>query len=109
MTFGITQADIFLNLTRNRDTWKQDADMNGDGYVTQYEFSNYIVGEFNGAVDMGSDVISRFWNKFDTNKTGKLGNTDLNNRYALDETELERLGKQLEYYQVLDETHRTIT
>ncbi|MBR2430819.1 hypothetical protein IKB17_05100, partial [bacterium] len=103
MTFGITQADIFLNLTRNRDTWKQDADMNGDGYVTQYEFSNYIVGEFNGAVDMGSDVISRFWNKFDTNKTGKLGNTDLNNRYALDETELERLGKQLEYYQVLDD------
>ena len=76
-----------------------EADVNGDTYLTKGEFKKYIDGV---GLNLTADEVSQVFKIFDTNtKGGKIDGTRLNNRNALDDDEVKAMQDKLEAYQVV--------
>ena len=85
---------------------------NSDGTLIKGEFREFVKGEYNnwsGESKSDSelmDLANRFWSKIDTNTSGRLKGTDLENLNALDKDEEvkmeEKLGTYIEFNKYMD-------
>lgn len=85
---------------------------NSDGTLIKGEFREFVKGEYNNWSGESKsdnelmDLANRFWSKIDTNTSGRLKGTDLENLNALDKDEEvkmeEKLGTYIEFNKYID-------
>ena len=94
---------MFLSSFENNGGWVSHADQDGDNYIMQCEFYDFITKEWDGEKSqLKPDLINRFWNTLDTNKEDKIKGTTLRNLNALDKKEMEKLETHLASYVAFD-------
>lgn len=103
-------SKIYLFLSQQAD-WKTDADYDGDDKITKAEFMDYLKGDVakeiwdgeNCNANRQNDVINRFWNRFDTVRSGKISGTRLDEYNALNDDEEAALEKSFASYKYFNE------
>ncbi len=101
---SVDSSKVYLFLSKNKN-WQTEADKNGDGKIIKSEFRTYMEGNYswNGEdASAKSDLINAFWKEIDTNQSGKLSKK-LNNKGALDDSELNAINKKIEMYDILND------
>lgn len=109
MSNEITKFYQFLSI-QGQD-WTKVADKeygNSDGSLIKAEFKDYMNAEWNGeemGLTLTDDLINKFWRKIDTNTSTDVikGTNSIRNYNALDDKEVENLGKRIEAYQQFNE------
>ena len=82
---------MFLSSFETKGGWVSHADQDGDNYIMQCEFYDFVTKNWDGENTPSPDLINKFWNNLDTNKdTGKIKGTTLRNLNALDKKEMEK-------------------
>ena len=103
-------SKIYLFLSQQAD-WKTDADYDGDDTITKAEFMSYLKGDVakeiwdgeNCNANRQNDIINRFWNHFDTVRSGKINGTRLSEYNALNDDEEAALEKRFASYKYFNE------
>ena len=97
---------VYQFLAKQGD-WVSAADSNNDGTVIKSEFKNFMEENFewDGEItDAGkNDLINTFWNKIDSNQSGKISGTKLKNKNALDSKEIDAMNDRIEIYEILND------
>ena len=94
---------MFLSSFETNGGWVSHADQDGDNYIMQCEFYDFVKKNWDGENTPSPDLINKFWNNLDSNKdTGKIKGTTLRNLNALDKKEMEKLQKNLASYVIFD-------
>lgn len=100
----------FLNTQTN---WQKDADINKDGTIVRSELKSFLEKniEWDGETSESgkNDIINKFWNSIDTNKTDFIDGTNFKNKNAFDSKEIENLQNNMEIYQILENFLSTIS
>lgn len=101
---SVDSSKVYLFLSKNKN-WQTEADKNSDGKIIKSEFRTYMEGNYNWNgedASAKSDLINAFWKEIDTNQSGKLSKK-LNNKGALDDSELNTINKKIEMYDILND------
>ena len=108
MSTDITKFYQFLSSYGQNWTEKIDTEYgNDDGYVIRAEFEDFIEANWDDnkmGLKLTDDLISKFWNKMDTNKSvdNIEGSRIINNLNGLDDNEIDKMGKRIEAYELFN-------
>ncbi len=123
MSNSIDQAKFYMFLASQdvKGGWEEVADgYNGGGkeddIITKQEFRYFVNGEFNkwsgeslSAAQL-NDLVDKFWSTIDKNQSNtKISGSNMKNRNALDENELQSMEKRVEAYSQLNNYVKEMT